>query len=366
MPARATVLLVVLLITPPALSQIAVHVQIEGQTLSIAKVQEMQGASMVSVDVRVAIQQCQAGTYSEGGSASSPACVLCPAGTASAQAGASNLSWCAVCPTGTYAAAGSTVCIPCPASTFSVTPHAGSSSACIPCPAGSEVMGRCACMAPNSTGGKITAQQLSGSCSVPNANITAFLNQTQQLHLTPANLTLFLPGSWNCTGLEMLMTCAAGQDLYPGSAVCCMQCPPAYSCPGDGSKYLCPAGTFSTGGSVSCSACRPGYYCVNGGQAVCPAGVLSPAGASGCSVPCPAGSYCPWVGYALPCLQAGTYSAGHASYNCSICEAGFECPTPSQHVACPPGTWSKAGSTNCTLPCPAGPCASVVVVPYVS
>jgi hypothetical protein len=78
------------------------------------------------------------------------------------------------------------------------------------------------------------------------------------------------------------------------------------------------------------------------------------AGASVCSIPCPAGFYCPGVGYAVACTISGTYALSNATYNCSVCEPGYQCPTTSTRLFCPPNTWSLPGSTNCTLPCPTG------------
>jgi len=197
------------------------------------------------------------------------------------------------------------------------------------------------------------------NCSVAIANLTALLaknNITLNNSTNRTRLLSILPNNWNCTGLATAQSCPAGLFSMQGSAACTIQCPATYYCPGNGAAILCPPGTYSMGGadSSACTPCTAGYFCVNGAQRVCPAGVLSLAGASNCTMLCPPGFYCPAVGYAVPCLQSGTYTAGGATYNCSICEAGYQCPTPSQHNFCPPNTWSLPGSTSCTLPCPTG------------
>jgi sugar lactone lactonase YvrE len=153
---------------------------------------------------------------------------------------------------------------------------------------------------------------------------------------------------------------------------------------------LCPAGSYSSGnffaGRGSCTQCPAGTYSSDGAVVCvpCPAGTVSTAvGASSVQtcVACPLASYatagstscsaCParpgTVGtYAVANLVAGTnlylYSCGAGSSQnftnvttaCDITSGAFSSPTPTPLCpACPPGTFSTAGASNCTA-CPGG------------
>ena len=198
------------------------------------------------------------------------------------------------------------------------------------------------------------------NCSVAASNVTQLLskyNITLNNSTNKTKLSTIIPIGWNCTGLVTAQSCPAGLYSTLGSSACTIPCPANYFCPGNGTAIICPPGSFSLGGADGpngCSQCPAGYYCLNGIKALCPAGYLSLAGASVCSIPCPAGFYCPGVGYAVACTISGTYALSNATYNCSVCEPGYQCPTTSTRLFCPPNTWSLPGSTNCTLPCPTG------------
>ena len=196
------------------------------------------------------------------------------------------------------------------------------------------------------------------NCTVPQGNVTSYLTMLGKYSYNSSkNMTRTLvPANWKCSGLPVAQSCPAGLFSSPGSVSCNLQCPPTYYCPGNGSALLCPSGTYSIGGadSPACTPCPTNYYCVNGSKNVCPPGQLSVPGSSVCTVPCPSGFYCPGVGYAIQCSTPGTYTLSGAS-NCTTCEPGYYCPTFSSHLFCPPNSWSLAGSTtSCTLPCPTG------------
>lgn len=197
------------------------------------------------------------------------------------------------------------------------------------------------------------------NCTVPAGNTSAYLTMlgNYSANNTSQNITRTLvPVHWNCSGLPVAQSCPAGLFSSPGSISCNLQCPAAHYCPGNGSALVCPGGTYSLGGADSplCSTCPVNYYCVNGIKNVCPPGKMSDSGSSVCSIPCPAGFYCPGVGYEIQCSIPGTYSLPGAT-NCTTCEAGYYCPTFSSHLFCPPNSWSLSGSiTSCTLPCPPG------------
>lgn len=138
-------------------------------------------------------------------------------------------------------------------------------------------------------------------------------------------------------------------------------------CPGDGKRYLCPAGRFADReGTYSDSClgpCAPGYYCPPGsasakqepcgGSAVyCPTGSALPRPVHGgfytvhtgpdalarrtidpkntttsAEVPCDPGYYCT-AGVKYPC-RPGTYNWRHGlnTSECPLCAAGYYCPS---------------------------------------
>lgn len=197
------------------------------------------------------------------------------------------------------------------------------------------------------------------NCTVAASNVSALLakyNITLTNSTNKTALATIIPISWNCTGLVTAQTCPAGLYSTLASSACTIPCPTNYFCPGNGTATVCPAGTFSSGGAdsvASCMQCPAGSYCLGGTKAFCPAGYLSLAGASTCPISCPPGFCCPRIGFAVPCTEPGTYALSSAP-NCSLCEPGYQCPTTSSRLFCPPNTWSLPGSTNCSLPCPTG------------
>lgn len=196
-------------------------------------------------------------------------------------------------------------------------------------------------------------------CTVKIGNQTAYRsmlgNYSTANNRTISNKTL-VPGDWNCSATPGAQSCPPGLFSSPSSFSCNLQCPAAFYCPGNGSALICPPGTYSLGGadSPACTPCTANYFCLNGVRTVCPPGKLSNPGASVCTLPCPAGFYCPGVGYSIQCSIPGTYSLPGAT-QCTTCEAGYYCPTAASRLFCPPNTWSSPGSTAlCSLPCPAG------------
>jgi len=178
--------------------------------------------------------------------------------------------------------------------------------------------------------------QASSSCRLGVGDLSVFLSKSNvSLQSKYTRLRVLVPSAWKCAALNnATRVCPAPLQSIQGCTIC-------------------PSGTYGKMGST-CTPCTAGYFCVGGNRTVCPAGFLSLEGASQCTVPCPAGSYCPQVGYALPCPTAGTYSLGGAAYNCTICKGGYQCPTFVSQDFCPANTWSAPGSTSCALPCPAG------------
>lgn len=176
----------------------------------------------------------------------------------------------------------------------------------------------------------------------------------------------------------------AGTSSCSSAATCgCVaatSCPAGYSCT-NGATVKCPAGQYSYYGDAACSSCPTtfpftsavgsagvsycidvcpsGYSCGATSQSICPAGYFSSTGSMSCQ-PCTGGTYSSagdqsctsCVNNALP-----PYSlAGSDVTGCSsTCPAGYACPTtggsPNQMYICPSGTYSAAGSASCTA-CP--------------
>ncbi len=172
--------------------------------------------------------------------------------------------------------------------------------------------------------------------------------------------------------------------LAPIQVATCVPC----SAPGPGKQCIaasssdvgvdCPAGQWSSGGSVPCSLCTsaaPGRYCPQGS-------------ASGTGVACPAGQWSPG-GPETACTVCaqGKFSAatGSATCNGTVCPAGYACPPGSVApslcgtgqfsvgavgacAACPKGVYGITdGLTTslCTGPCPAGTyCPPSTAVPF--
>jgi len=132
--------------------------------------------------------------------------------------------------------------------------------------------------------------------------------------------------------------CAAGQFSSAGSAVCSACSADTYAASaGSASCAACPVGFSSAAGSASCtqvvSTCSAGQFLFGTVCAVCPAGTFSGGGtATSCSA-CAAGSFSPAGSASCNACPAGTFAAGTGSNTC---------------MSCPAGTTSGAGATACT------------------
>jgi len=164
-------------------------------------------------------------------------------------------------------------------------------------------------------------------------------------------------------------------------------CSPPYSsqvaCPqttdaGWSALSLCPVGSYCEGPNTV--LCESGEYSGNAGAVACSKcespGLKASEDRTAC-VACSAGNACFWVGDEFvnePCPPGkfsgasasnctlcvpGRYSATEASTICEFCRAGYTCAEEGdngdKHIAenpCPPGSFSDAGSIACTS-CPA-------------
>ena len=230
---------------------------------------------------------CNPGSFSLGGSS---ACQLCSLGTYSSHLGASA---CKVCPTGYTSYEGYSYCYECSAGTYSVA------GICIACPPGT------------------TSGNGASSCDA----VSAGTYSTKYDGRKYCEFSIS-PGAINC---DVNLTkwpsiCGAGNYRINGH---CKPAPAGYYTPVPDSTilYICPIGTYSTGGSSRCAPCQGSLW----------------AGAAYCSLvlnsQCPAGSY--------P-MSGGT---------CSPVPAGFFSPFDNSlsYYSCPSDSLSNGGAKNCTL-----------------
>lgn len=114
--------------------------------------------------------------------------------------------------------------------------------------------------------------------------------------------------------------------------------------------FACSFGSSSAPGSTQCSACGAGKYQSNpaGGPCLdCPAGFISNQGASQCQ-PCPAPLYCPSGTEYIECPR-GTYSTLTGLFDvsqCPQCPANSVCQSPSKIERCPENTYSNPGAVS--------------------
>eukprot|EP01035_Chromulina_nebulosa_P019898 gene19898-25853_t len=143
------------------------------------------------------------------------------------------------------------------------------------------------------------------------------------------------------------------------------ECPDGYYCPGDGYKYICPAGKYSNSynsnsdSKISCYDCDRGYYCVTGSASpnqfscgsadyYCPQGSASPK-------PVHSGFYCWYSGPNAFVDDLVDVDRQHCSVEIP-CEPGYYC-TGGKKYMCPPGTFGwryGLNSSLCSGLCPRG------------
>ncbi len=151
---------------------------------------------------------------------------------------------------------------------------------------------------------------------------------------------------------SFVTSCRSGYIKVNGK---CKICPAGtYSSGGSATRCtICPAGTYSTGGSSRCNPCAAGTYSLRAGAPSCtrcPSGSYSKAGATHCTS-CPAGQI-PISGKCVSC-DAGTY-AKVGALKCTACPAGTISKIGAVScAACPAGTYSNGNGTKCTK-CPIG------------
>jgi hypothetical protein len=198
-----------------------------------------------------------------------------------------------------------------------------------------------------------------------------------------AECSCCLPGEFaNVTGLSHCFKCSASDSCdQPCTATPSCTCYNAARCDGN----LCPPGCYSHTKASPCTRVPAGSYsrclapsdtyCSSSGNMVenCPKGTssltLGATDNSTCLV-CPAGTYCPNKGMAVPslcdpgsysssqaavsCTQcvAGTFALGFGSSACDGCSAGMFCPSgASQQCRCPLNSYQDGDRSSACKPC---------------
>ena len=196
-------------------------------------------------------------------------------------------------------------------------------------------------------------------------------------------------------GSTSCQQCARGQYQNKKGSQYCLPCMPGQYQPArnQSSCIMCERGKYQDKvGHAECNFTRDGYQAIGGNQALNNPGHMA-------EISCPAGRYfvehtcveCPVDTYApepasltcLTCTRGLTRNKTGATL-CSLCEAGKSLHRESiggntcqdclagkisskgeNCIACPPGTYSRADSTTCTV-CPKGKWSNQVGAPHMS
>ena len=308
-----------------------------------------------------------------------PLCITCPSGfykslsdgspclpcLASCQAGfqlnqactAAVNPICIACPSGFYKSlSDGSLCLPClancaPGFEFDLPCSSIRTPICIACPSGSY----------KSLGDDSTCQPCLNDCG-PGAYLTFGCNATNNPSclLCPPNTAN--PNHFSVFQTPSCVTCANGAISVAGSATC-LQCAIGKATFGLNNCTNCQTGSYAdTLGSIACKLCpagtannQIGMTAVN--QCIkCLPGYYSDSGATVCTA-CPLGTYDDGNNECMPCLD-GTYNNLLAQTTCALCPAGTANMNINQVsinacIKCLPGSFSIAGSSQCTL-CTAG------------
>ena len=280
------------------------------------------------------------------------------------------------CPDGHYCPLGSSTPTACPPGTFRNTTLGTSLSSCQSCrpgqfclrPGQSDTTGPC---------------QAGFYCTSGARSPTPVDNSTGAVcpvgHYCPTGSSqprLCQPGLFtNSSGMATCLPCPEAHFCRGGSHV--GVCTAGYFCPqGTGTSLKpCPIGTFSNLGGLSresqCQPCLPGAFCSRPGSVnttgSCPAGYYCQSGVDSSSLStsfngtggtCPPGTYCPTgTSRPIPC-PSGMYNEFSAKSSCTVCRAGFYCPSNSSDFSpypCPSGHYCPTGTAlPRQFPCPPG------------
>jgi len=311
-------------------------------------------------------KKCPNGKYST--SMTSEMCIDCPPGSICPDSTSPQ-----PCPAGTFHDQESKTCQPCASGTFS---KAGATlcTVCSPgfyCPDPAQ---KIAC--PSGTYQPYTSQTLSSSCMACPSG---------QYSESGASMCGCPPGSYCANGERNLCPLGTYQKFTNKTSIGdCLSCPAGTYADTAGTAYLkdckfCGEGRTSLSGSISISNCQPcpaGSYCPMGIEtpcpegtyrsslyspnfcATCPAGYYSSAGSITCSQLCPVGSHCPKG--VLKLCPSGSYQDETGQTSCKACQAGTYQESDGKTLAsdclvCPSSTpFSPSGASICSAVCPPG------------
>lgn len=322
---------------------------------------------------------CPAGSYCP---ALTGAHTLCPQGTYRTASGAKALADCLICPPGRHCQSGSSVdstpcsignyCptgynTPCPAGyycpTAGISGPLGSPSGPTICSAGRFSAAGASYCSTCRTGQSSTSGGNCVDCSAGKSSISGGLceNCPPGKSSVTGGLCVECAAGKSSSAGGLCVECAAGKSSLTGGL--CINCPAGKSSAAGGACQNCSAGKFSDQGgacqncapgkwspegSASCIDCDRGYYCNNGSRTICPVGSYCPAGSSAPKV-CPPGYYTSSEGNNT-CFQAdrGYYADNGIIQSCSYDSRQF-CPNKGmtrsdvRHVG-----WGLNYATDCS------------------
>ncbi|KJE98052.1 ephrin type-A receptor 4a [Capsaspora owczarzaki ATCC 30864] len=257
-------------------------------------------------------QPCAPGTFSTGFAA---ACSACPANQYQPKSGATS---CVACPSFSTSTEGSAKCT-CNAGRYGINTNTTNMS-CSVCEPGFQCSNsiRTACPA-----GSVQPSSAGSSCTA--CLVNQYQNATGQTSCKPCpTFSTSSSGAARCT-------CDAGRYMVQDT---CQACEPGFYCPGDNTRYACPANTYqASSGSSSCPAC-PDFSTsfANSVVCTCDSGRYLDVD-SGMCVTCPAGSRCATNSNTRTLCSAGQYQDEVGQTSCKVC---------------PDSSWSTANATGCT------------------
>ena len=302
-------------------------------------------------------ESCAPGSWIDGGSGD---CTPCPAGTASAEVGATSQTTCVSCAVGTYNyIPGTSVCTPCAAGTYGGVSPDEEHNTCTECPAytrsdaGSNSIDKCTCM----TG--YTGQD-GAECTACNAG--TYKSETGSAACSECEANTY-SDSIAADSSETCTACPSNSNSDAGSATAsdCI-CPAGY---GGAECTACAAGTHKSGaGYHDCTSCDTGTYSDAAGQddcTQCPDNTLSPEQSTDISdCICEAGYTADANGQQCTACPAGTFKENTGTGECQNCDvdtwsSDTQAVSDETCSSCPNNAVSPGGSeqkTDCK--CPAG------------
>jgi hypothetical protein len=355
---------------------------------------------------------CGANTYSAAVAATSVStCSLCPANTIAAgdtAADHDNITDCVAnegyfghagssaepCPAGSFSAQlGASVCTICGEKTFSTTPAATSSSTCLPCPTNTVTVGGALPSLRNELGDCVADYGHAGppgaaatpcsagsygpglgatACLTCDANTIAVSSAAESCQACPNNTVTVgsTPDSH-----DDLTDCVARAGFFgnPGSAASACAAGSYSSSPGATACSICPPNTFSTTAAANslalCLRCPPNTNTTGptaehrDQQTDCVANIGYFGVPGSPAAPCPAGSFSTAFG-STACTTCGpnTYSAAFAASSSSTCQpcpantvtAGFAPADRDRLTDCVADLGHSGLAGSAASPCPAG------------